>query len=124
MSPAMARAFKELFRGEHEVIALAERFKPDTPDAEWISALSREGHWVVISADRRITRNHTEYHAFRNSNLIGFFLSRALYKAKVAKQMERILALWDNIENVSKTVEGGALFELPMRSSRVRQLKI
>jgi hypothetical protein len=124
ISPAMARAFRELFRGEHEVIALTERFKPDTPDTEWISALSRDGHWVVISGDRRITRNHAEYHAFRNSNLIGFFLSKALYKSKVTRQMERLLALWDNIENVARTVEGGALFELPMRSTRLRQLKI
>jgi hypothetical protein len=124
MSPAMARALHELFKGEHEVTTLADRFRRDASDIEWITALSREGHWVVISGDRRITRNHAEYHAFRNSNLIGFFLSRGLCKAKVAKQMERILALWETIENVTKTVEGGALFELPMRSTRLKQLKI
>jgi PIN domain-containing protein len=124
MSPAMAYAFRELFRGNHEIVALRDRFKPDVADVEWITALSREANWVVISADRRITRNRSEYNAFRSSRLIGFFLSRGLQKAKISKQMERILALWDNIETVSKSVEGGAMFELPMKTNRVKQIKI
>jgi hypothetical protein len=62
---------------------------------EWITELSRDGNWIVISGDRRISRNRAEYQAFRNSRLVGFFLSKGLYKSKVTKQMERILALWD-----------------------------
>jgi hypothetical protein len=115
MSPAMARAFRELFKKEHEIVFLAERFPRD---------ISKEGQWVVISGDRRITRNRAEYHAFRNSNLIGLFLSEGMYKAPVAKQMERILALWPNIVSVCKTVQGGAMFELPLKRTLLRQLKI
>jgi hypothetical protein len=124
LSPAMARALRELFKDKHEIAYLAEKFRRDTPDIEWIVELSREGQWVVLSGDRRITRNRAEYHAFRNSNLIGLFLSPGLYKAPVAKQMERILALWENIETVCKTIQGGAVFELPTKSTRLRQLKI
>lgn len=124
MSAAMARAFRELFKGEHDVITLPDKFERDTPDVDWINGLSDEGHWVIISGDRRITRNRAEYYAFRNSKLIGFFLSPGLYKSKVTKQMERILALWDNIEVLARTVEGGAMFELPMKSNRAKQLKI
>jgi putative DNA-invertase from lambdoid prophage Rac len=83
LSPAMARAFGELFRGEHVVATLAQKFRPNTPDVEWISSLSAEGNWVIISGDRRITRNRAEYAAFRNSRLIGLFLSPGLYKSKV-----------------------------------------
>jgi hypothetical protein len=67
-------------------------------DEQWIKALSNEGGWIVISADRRITRSRIEAQAFRTSTLIGFFLSSGLYKSPVVKQMERILALWDTIE--------------------------
>lgn len=119
MSPALA----ELFKKKHEVTFLAQKFARDTRDIEWISTLSGEGQWVVISGDRRITRNHAERQAFRNSNLIGFFLSEGLYKASVIKQMERILALWPSIESLCETVHSGAMFELPMKSTRVRQLK-
>ena len=123
MSPAMARAFRELFKKEHEITFLAERFQRDISDVEWISDLSREGNWIVVSGDRRITRNRAEYHAFRNSNLIGLFLSEGLHKALVTKQMERILALWPVIVTVGKTVQGGAMFELPLKSTRLRQMK-
>ena len=123
LSPALARALQELFRGQHEIVALRDKFHGAPTDVEWITELSRDGTWVVVSGDRRITRNKAEYHAFRNSRLVGFFLSKGLYKSKVTKQMERILALWDAIEAIALTVQGGAMFELQMKSARVQQLK-
>jgi PIN like domain len=124
MSPAMARALRELVRGEHEITFLAEKFPRDVSDIDWITGLSNDGQWIVISGDRRITRNHAEYHAFRNSNLIGLFLSQGLNKAPVVKQLERILALWSTILTISATVQGGAMYELPVKSTKLRQLKI
>lgn len=123
LSPALARALQALFQGEHEIVHLRTKFGPGVTDVEWISALSSEGRWVILSADRRITKNELEYRAFRNSRLVGFFLSRGLYKAKVTKQMERILSLWDTMEKQASIVAGGAMFELPMRSSLITQLK-
>lgn len=123
LSPLLARSLQELFRGEHEVVALRDKFKPNITDIELIRALSEEGTWVFISADRRINRNKAERETFRNSRLIGFFFSRSLYKARVTKQAERLLALWEPMEKIVSALEGGALFELPMRSTRIRQLK-
>ena len=123
MSPAMARALRELFKDQHESVCLTDKFRKSASDLEWIGALSREGRWVVVSGDRRITKNRAEYAAFRTSKLVGFFLSKGLYKSPVIKQTERILALWENIESVAGNVEGGAMFELPMTSNRVKQLK-
>lgn len=120
----MARALRELFKDEHEVTYLAEKFPRNISDIDWISGLSKEGLWVVISGDRRITRNRAEYHAFRSSNLIGLFLSHGLYKAPVIKQMERMLALWPVIQTVTATVQGGAMYELPLKSTKLRQLKV
>ncbi|ESW90559.1 MULTISPECIES: hypothetical protein [unclassified Mesorhizobium] len=93
-------------------------------DVAWIGQLSTEGRWIVISGDRRITRNKVEYAAFRSSRLVGFFLSKGLYKAPVVKQMERLLALWCPIEKQSEIVAGGAMFELPIKSTRIEQLKV
>lgn len=124
LPPALANALQAIFKGQHEVIHLRARFGAGVADVEWITKLNQEGNWVVISGDRRITRNKAEYQAFRNSRLIGFFLSPGLYKAKSIKQLERVLALWENIEKVCSTVGGGAMFELPMKSTRVKQLKL
>ncbi|MBY6243260.1 hypothetical protein [Methylosinus sp. Sm6] len=125
LPPALARALDELFKGEHKVVHLRDKFGPCVKDVEGIEALSREGRWVIISADRRITKNRAEYHVFRNSRLIGFFMSRALYKSKLTKQAERLLAVWDGMIELAMRVEGGAMFELPMKSTtRFPQLKL
>lgn len=123
MSPRMVRAFRELFADRHEIVGLSDKFNKAATDVEWITALNKEGRWVVVSGDRRITRNRAEFSAFRSSNLVGFFMCKALYKSKVEKQAERILALWDNIETLSVSITGSALFELPVKGNRPRQLK-
>jgi hypothetical protein len=123
LSPKMARAFAELFKGEHEIVALRDKFSMNATDLEWIEALSSEDRWVVISGDRRITKNKTEYNAFRASRLIGFFLNKGLYKSRVTKQAERILAQWESIERQFQSVQGGAVFELQMKGTFLQQLK-
>ncbi|TBB53780.1 hypothetical protein ELH44_08910 [Rhizobium ruizarguesonis] len=122
LPPALARSLNALFAGKHEVIHIRDRFGPGVKDVEWIGQLSSEGRWIVISGDRRITRNKAEYNAFRNSNLVGFFLSKGLYKSPIVKQMERILALWQTMETQAAIVQGGAMFELPMTSTRIKQM--
>ena len=124
LPPALARALEAIFKGQHDVIHLRDRFGAGVSDITWINALNQEGNWVIISGDRRISRNKAEYQAFRSSRLIGFFLSPGLQKSKSIKQLERILALWDNIEALCSHVGGGAVFELPMKSTRVKQLKV
>lgn len=124
LPPALAKALHALFDGDHEVVHARARFGPNVKDVTWITTLSAEGRWIVISGDRRITRNRVEYAAFRNSRLVGFFLSKGLNKAPVIKKMERILALWNAIEKQSDIVAGGAMFLLPIKSTRLEQMKL
>ncbi|MCA3560718.1 MAG: hypothetical protein IOC82_06775 [Aestuariivirga sp.] len=79
--------------------------------------------WIIISGDRRITRNKAKYNAFRNSKLMGFFLSSAVYKSPVTRQAARLLILRDDICALAGRVDGGAMFELSNRV-RIKQLKL
>ncbi|KSV87126.1 hypothetical protein N181_19560 [Sinorhizobium fredii USDA 205] len=88
-----------------------------------IGELSKQGGWVFISGDRRITRNRAEKQAFQSSKIVGMFLSAGLYKSTVLKQAERLIALWPVIETVAGNVSGGSMFELPMKSSKLSALK-
>ncbi|HEY0803141.1 MAG TPA: DUF5615 family PIN-like protein, partial [Steroidobacteraceae bacterium] len=65
LPPALARALAAFFKGQHDVVHLRDRFGAGVSDITWINALNQEGNWVVISGDRRITRNKAEYQAFR-----------------------------------------------------------
>ena len=70
----------------------------------------------------KITKRKTEQAAFRNSRLIGFFMAPALNRVRVTRRMQRLLALWDDIEIIAERVAGGAMYELPI-SGKIRQLK-
>jgi hypothetical protein len=122
LPPALARALAELFAGKHRIEHLRERYGPRVKDEDWIKDLNADGGWIVISGDRRITRSKSEQRLFRSSNLIGFFLSKGLYKAPVTKKMERLMALWDTMEKAAPLISGGAMLELPMRSTRLNPL--
>jgi len=123
LSPALARALHALFAGEHEVAHIRDKFGPKVNDVDWITALSAEGRWIVISGDAKITKRKSEQAAFRNSRLIGFFMSPALKGARVTRQMQRLLALWEDIEIIAERVAAGAMYELPI-SGKIRQLKV
>ena len=123
LSPRIARAFQALMGSDHEIVALRDKFAANIKDVDLISELSREGGWIFISGDRRITRNRAEKAAFQSSKIIGMFLSSGLYKSSVMKQAERLIVLWPTIETVSKNVSGGSMFELPMKSTKLSPLR-
>jgi predicted nuclease of predicted toxin-antitoxin system len=122
LSPALARALNALFDGEHQVVHIRDKFGPSVKDVDWIGGLSAEGRWIIISGDANIARKKAEQAAFRNSRLIGFFLAHALNASKITKQMQRLLALWEDIETVAVRVAGGAMYELPIKG-KIRQLR-
>lgn len=122
LPPAKAKALAALFAGKHEIIHLRQKFGASVTDTEWIGALNLEGHWVIISGDRRISKNKAEQQSFKSSRLVGFFLAPGLQKAKLTKQMERLMALWETIEKQAELVGGGAMFEIPMKSSKLNQI--
>lgn len=123
LPPALAHSLHALFDGEHQIEHVRDKFGTGVTDIKWIETLNADGRWVVISADRRITRNRAEYTAFRQSKLIGFFMSKSVYKSPLVKQTARILLLWDGICEIAERVEGGAMFELPIKSNRIPQLR-
>jgi hypothetical protein len=122
LPPVMAKALAALFAEKHEIIHVTQKFGRGVKDIEWITTLNAEGRWIVISGDRRIAKNKAEQQAFKGSKLVGFFLAPSLQRSKLTKQMERLMALWETIEKQAELVGGGAMFEIPMKSTRLNQI--
>ena len=122
LPPALARALSALFPEKHEIIHLRTKFGPAVKDIEWIKTLGEEGKWIILSSDRRITKNRAENQAFKSSRLIGFFFAAGLQKAKLTKQMERLMAVWETIETQVDLISGGGMFEIQMKGSTLRPL--
>lgn len=76
LPPALARALNELTRADgHSVLPLKDKFPQNTTDVEWISVLSDEGGWAVISQDK-FTKGDIEKRAFRECGLPVFCLAK------------------------------------------------
>ena len=126
LSPYLAHALNVLLEPEgDQVIHLTDRFRPDTEDRAWIDALTAEGGWVVISADRRIHRNRPEREAWRRSRLMVFFLSPQWGRLRNIEIAWRLLRWWPRIEEQARLVTPPAAFELPRDycSGRLRVLR-
>ena len=115
-------ALSALFPEKHEIIHLRTKFGPAVKDIDWIKILGGEGKWIVLSSDRRITKNKAENQAFKSSRLIGFFFAAGLQKATLTKQMERLMSVWETIETQVDLISGGGMFEIQMKGSTLRPL--
>lgn len=49
-------------------------FEMDAPDVEWLPEVGRRG-WIVVTKDKRISRNTLEVEALRNAGVGAFILS-------------------------------------------------
>ena len=75
-------------------VAHHQRFRPDSPDVEWIRAASAHG-WIAITRDQNIRRKPNELAALRQSRAVVFVftsgnLSAGLTAAILLKALPRI----------------------------------
>jgi predicted nuclease of predicted toxin-antitoxin system len=86
----------------YAAIAHDDRFRQDTPDAEWIAEASAHG-WIILTKDSAIRRNPLERAAYRDSGSRVFVLTSqnmtgAAMAAAFIAAMPRILARIDDTE--------------------------
>lgn len=96
MSIRIVEALRILDRA-NEIVHLRDRFPENTADAEWIFALAKEGGWVVVSGDLRITRNPAERKAWQESGLVAFFLEKSWANLTLWDQAWRLFKWWPEI---------------------------
>jgi PIN like domain len=123
MPPKVVEALK-ILDSNHAIVHLRERFPENTPDAEWISALSKEGDWIIISGDVRITRNPGEREAWLESKLLSFFLAKGWTNQSLWDQAWRFIKWWPRIVEQSSRIKPPAEFIVPLRDSKLEQVRI
>lgn len=110
--------------GGSSVIHLLDRFNHNTPDTKWISELSEEGDWVIISGDIRISRSPAERQAWRECGLITFFREKGWMNLTLWEQAWRFIKWWPEIVKMASGIKAPAAFTIPVSSSKLRQLHI
>ena len=102
-------------------------FNQNTDDEDWIRRLGedRPADWIVVTGDKRITKNKAERAAWIKAGLRGFVLAPAFHKKKtpVHQQAALLLWRWPTMETFILATTPGSLFELPVsRGGRFRPL--
>lgn len=122
LPPRLASALNEIFRPDHTVIALREKFgRSDLKDEDWIPKLGREGGWAVLSADMNIARKKPSRDLFVSAGLVGFFFSPAMQKWALHRQAARVLTIWPQMISHMNTTANG-VFEMPASGTKFRTI--
>ncbi|MBW7945035.1 MAG: hypothetical protein H3C60_01000 [Sphingomonadaceae bacterium] len=122
LPPRMANALNEIFKPDHQIVALRDKFgRSDLKDEEWIPVLGREGGWAVLSADMNIARKTPSRNLFVGMGLVGFFFSPSMQKWPLNRQTARILVLWPQMASHMNTTANG-VFEIPASGTKFRSI--
>jgi len=96
---------------EVELVHLSDKYdEPSIPDPQWLSDLSKEGDWVVISADPRISRSRVEQAAWKEAKLTTFFLTDGWVNRNIYDQTAELIQRWLQIVRVARESSKGSGF--------------
>jgi hypothetical protein len=114
LSPRLARSLQPLF-DQHEIVSLRDRFSANANDIEWITALSEEGGWAVLTKDLHIKTRPHERAALDRSRIVYFFLSGSWSKYDVPETAARLIRLVPKMAAQTELAASGR-FELPINA--------
>jgi hypothetical protein len=112
VSSRIVRALKIIaeYQG-FEIVHLDDKFKAaSTPDPEWLSALSKEGDWIIISGDPKISRSKAERAAWKEAGLTTFFLTDGWGNRNLYDQTAELIRRWPDIVRVARECTKGSGF--------------
>lgn len=115
LSPRLSRCLHALFDDAHTIVALREKFAPNAPDLEWISALGAEGGWAVLTKDLRIRTRPHERAALDRSRVVYFFLAGSWRRYTVEETAARLIRLIPKMAAQTDLADRGR-FELPINA--------
>ena len=116
----------EILEGDdgNKVVHLRSKFPSETKDVDWIRTLASEGDWVIISGDIRISQNQFERKAWSDSGLTAFFFAKGWTAIKLWEQAWRLIKWWPTIVDQAQKIRGGAGFVVPLKSTKLEQLRV
>jgi hypothetical protein len=128
LPPHLARALNELCTGyygsKHSIIHLKDKFAQNAADHEWITTLSNEGNWSIISQDT-FRKNDLERQAIKHSGLNIFVLSKQWSDHKFWDKSHNLIKWWPHMMDYIDRIQGGAAIRIPWRmSGRFEQIRM
>ncbi len=124
LTPRIAAAIRPLVEPYgHTVVHLRERFPADTSDEAWLSALSAERGWCVLTFDRGIRKKPHERSLWLTTDVVIFFLARGWNRMAPVEQAGRLLLRWGDLVAQADLVRPPAAFLVRVKG-KLSQLRL
>ena len=94
---------------------IKEKFSANTPDIDWISVLSKETNWFIITKDNQIRKKPHERKAWQESHIPIVFLQKTWMNHDFWEIAWRLIKYWPVLKetiNKNKKIES---FELSVK---------
>jgi hypothetical protein len=99
MPPKLAKTLNYLEGDDGITIEhLKEKFPPNTPDIEWITKLSKEGKWFIITQDNQIRKKSPEKKAWQESHIPIIFLQKSWINLNLWEMAWRLIKYWPELK--------------------------
>src|ERR1035438_5432419 len=87
------------------------KFPPNTLDVTWIPEIGRRG-WVVITADRGISKKPAERKALEEANVISVFMAKGFTTKPIFELVSLFVKWWPDIDRSVQRVKPGTSLQV------------
>jgi hypothetical protein len=105
-----------------EIVHLTEKFPKDVKDVDWIVSLAKEGGWIIVSGDPRITKGRAEKKAWGESGLPAFFFGGGFADKNIWIQAKEMFSWWPVIMQHCKGDIKPCGYIMPFKGSSLKQI--
>jgi hypothetical protein len=122
-APNLARALA-LLDNEHEVASVVDKYGRGLDDIDWIPRLADEDeNWVILTIDKRISRNKKITEVWKQAGLTTFFFVGAWAHTSSWDRIVKTIGLWKNIVEKACQAKRGSVFKVLIKSKEIVELK-
>jgi len=94
-----------------DAVHLQDEFPPNTLDITWIPEIGRRG-WVVITADRGISKKPAERKALEEANVISVFMAKGFTTKPIFELVSLFVKWWPDIDRSVQRVKPGTSLQV------------
>jgi hypothetical protein len=94
-----------------DAVHLQDEFPPNTLDVTWIPEIGRRG-WVVITADRGISKKPAERKALEEANVISVFMAKGFTMKPIFELVSLFVKWWPDIDRSVQRVKPGTSLQV------------
>lgn len=123
ISPKLAKALHTIADSQGcKIYHLTDRFPKDVKDVDWITSLAKEGGWIIVSGDPRITRGKAERKAWEESGLTAFFFGGGFADKNIWVQATELFSWWPHVMQACKENHNACGYMMPFKGKNLQQI--